>query len=65
MNSAKGTWSEWEEDELRRLFMENQASPATNQGRYHCVIIRLSTSLRCIINCNLFMFLKYIFITFY
>lgn len=30
--NKKATWTEQEEEELRRLFMENQANPETDEG---------------------------------
>ena len=30
---GKGVWSEEQEEELRRLYMENQSNPETDQGK--------------------------------
>ena len=30
---GKGVWSEEQEEELRRLYMENQSNPQTDQGK--------------------------------
>lgn len=31
--SVKGAWNEEQEEELRRLFMENQENPESDQGK--------------------------------
>lgn len=33
LNSAKGVWTEEQEDQLRMLFEENQRNPETDKGK--------------------------------
>lgn len=39
--NKKATWTEQEEEELGRLFMENQANPETDEGKWYSVFTSL------------------------
>lgn len=48
--NKKARWTEQEEEELRRLFMENQANPETDEGKRYFSFTFLSLLFFCTSN---------------